>query len=288
MRRMERLNRGLIAARAEKGMYLSWRYLGDEPDGISWRVYRKRKDGPWERLAEIRPRDVAPESRYTENPGIVKKNTTPCCYTDSEGSPEDLYAVSSVINGVEGLREQSALPVLEPLPGAEGQAFRAAMHRIPLCTPPERVPLAHFSYRGVSVGPGCKPDRNAFRLDNGEDWYRVDMDLLRSFREPYENGETVSCDFIRDVCARLSRCLGAPLKLKNRPENGRITDGLYKELEAAFIRYVRALDSGEFLPFARTPSGAIETSLSSEYHTQDIPCSYSKDRSGIRRRRSRR
>ena len=30
MRRMERLNRGLIVAALEKGMYLSWRYLGDE------------------------------------------------------------------------------------------------------------------------------------------------------------------------------------------------------------------------------------------------------------------
>ena len=53
MRRMECLNRGLIVARAETGMYLSWRYLGDEPDGITWRVYRKRNDGPWQQLAEI-------------------------------------------------------------------------------------------------------------------------------------------------------------------------------------------------------------------------------------------
>ena len=45
---------------------------------------------------------------------------------------------------------------------------------------------------------------------------------------------------------------------------------MYKELEAAFIRYVRTLDSGESLPFARTPSGSIETSLSSEYCTQDM------------------
>ena len=64
MRRMEKLNRGLIAARAEKGIYLSWRYLGDEPDGIAWRVYRKRGEGPWERITEILPRDVEPESHY--------------------------------------------------------------------------------------------------------------------------------------------------------------------------------------------------------------------------------
>ena len=96
MRRMEKLNRGLIAARLEKGNYLSWRYLGDEPDGISWRIYRKRKNGPWERLAEILPRDVAPESHFEGNPGIVKRNTTPCCWTDPEGQEGDCYAVAPV------------------------------------------------------------------------------------------------------------------------------------------------------------------------------------------------
>ena len=270
MRRMERLNRGLTVAGVENGMYLSWRYLGDEPDGIIWRVYRRRNDDPWKLLAEIQPRDVAPESHYDTNPGIVKKNTTPCCWVDAEGRPGDIYAVAPVTDGVEGSREESSLPVLSPLPGAEGQAFRAAVHKIPMCTPPERVPLAHFTYRGVSFGPGCKIDRSVFRMENGEDWYRVDMDLLRSFRQPYESGETISEDTLREICDRLSRYLGAELKLQSALENGRITDGLYKELEAAFIRYVRELDCGESLPFARTPEGAVETSLSSEYHTQDM------------------
>lgn len=270
MRRMEKLNRGLIAARAEKGIYVSWRYLGDEPDGIAWRVYRKRGEGPWERITEILPRDVEPESHYEENPGIVKKNTTPCCWTDPEGQAGDCYAVAPVAGGTEGAREPMMLPLLEPLAGAEGQAFRAAVHRIALCPPPERVPLVHFSYRGVSVGPGCTPDPAAFRLENGEDWYRVDMDLLRAFREPYENGEAVSGETLRGICDRLSGYLGTPFEPECRPENGRITEELYKELEAAFIRYVRALDSGESLPFARTSSGAIETSLCSEYHTQDM------------------
>ncbi|MCR4877123.1 MAG: hypothetical protein K5922_08125 [Clostridiales bacterium] len=270
MRRMEKLNRGLIVAPAEKGMYLSWRFLGDEPDGIAWRIYRRRKEGDWERIADILPRDVEPESHYEENPGIVKRNTTPCCYVDPEGSAGDTYAVAPVMDGTEGPREQAMLPVLESLPGGEGQAFRAAVHRIPLSPPPERVPLAHFTYRGVSVGPGCAPDPAVFRLENGEDWYRVDMDLLRAFREPYENGEPVSPDLIRDICSRLSGHLGEPFVPQSLPENGRITDEMYRELEAAFIRYVRALDSGESLPFARTPDGAIETSLSSEYHTQDM------------------
>ena len=270
MRKMEKLNRGLIAARTERGMYLSWRFLGDEPDGIAWRVYRRRGKGGWVLLTEIRPRDVAPESSYEENPGIIKKNTTPCNYVDPEGREDDVYAVAPVIGGEEGVREEMMLPVLEPLAGEEGQAFRAAVHRVPMCPPPDRVPLAHFTYRGVSVGPGCKPDPAAFRLENGEDWHRVDMDLLRAFREPYENGENVNPETLRGICERLSCLLGAPFELKSGLENGRITDGMYRELENAFIRYVRALDAGESLPFARTPSGAIETSLSAEYRTQDM------------------
>ena len=270
MRRMEHLNRGLITAPAEHGIYLSWRYLGDEPDGITWRIYRKRDEGAWEHLADLEPRDVAPESCYAENPGIVKKNTTPSCYTDTDGRPGDLYAVAPVKDGVEGKRDEQMLPALESLPGGEGQAFRAAVLRIPMCPPPEKVPLAHFSYRGVSVGPGCTPDPGAFRLENGEDWYRVDMDLLRSFREPYENGDAVTPDFIHNICLKLSGYLGSALELKSTLENGRISEDMYRELEAAFIRYVRQLDSGESLPFARTPSGGIETSLSAEYHTQDM------------------
>ena len=208
MRKMEHLNRGLVAARLEKGMYLTWRFLGNEPDGIAWRVYRKRGDGDWERAADILPRDVPPESSFPENPGIVKKNTAPCCWVDPDGRPEDQYAVCPVTDGREGPRETLMLPVLEPLAGEEGQAFRAAVHRIPLAPPPERVPLAHFSYRGVTVGPGCEPDPAAFRLDNGEDWYRVDMDLLRAFREPYENREPLAPEKLEEIRSRLSELLG--------------------------------------------------------------------------------
>ncbi len=270
MRKMEHLNRGLVAARLEKGMYLTWRFLGNEPDGIAWRVYRKRGDGDWERAADILPRDVPPESSFPENPGIVKKNTAPCCWVDPDGRPEDQYAVCPVTDGREGPRETLMLPVLEPLAGEEGQAFRAAVHRIPMAPPPERVPLAHFSYRGVTVGPGCEPDPAAFRLENGEDWYRVDMDLLRAFREPYENREPLAPEKLEEIRSRLSELLGEPLRLTHALEGGLIQEDLYRELEAAFIRYVRALDCGESLPFARTASGAVETSLSSEYRTQDM------------------
>ena len=53
MRRMERLNRGLIVAEAENGIYLSWRYLGDEPDGIICTVTYTNKDCSIRRQAGI-------------------------------------------------------------------------------------------------------------------------------------------------------------------------------------------------------------------------------------------
>ena len=113
MRKMEKLTRGLVAARVENGMYLTWRFLGHEPDGISWRLYRRRGDGPWALLTELHPRDVAPESHYPENPGVVKRNTTPCCYTDPDGREDDDYAVAPVTDGVEGPREGLARDVDE-------------------------------------------------------------------------------------------------------------------------------------------------------------------------------
>ena len=42
LRPLEYLSRGLVAAQVPDGIFLSWRFLGDEPDGLSWNVYRKR------------------------------------------------------------------------------------------------------------------------------------------------------------------------------------------------------------------------------------------------------
>ena len=43
-RTMEQLNRGLVAVNVgERGVYLSWRLLGTDPDGIAFDVYRDGK-----------------------------------------------------------------------------------------------------------------------------------------------------------------------------------------------------------------------------------------------------
>ena len=86
LRTMEYLDRGLVAAETADGIFLSWRFLGDEPDGLSWNLYRKDAgDADFKKIATITPQDVAPESNYETNPGIVKENTTPSNYTDRMG-----------------------------------------------------------------------------------------------------------------------------------------------------------------------------------------------------------
>ena len=73
LRTMEYLARGLVAAETADGIFLSWRFLGDEPDGLSWNLYRKDAgDADFKKIATIHPQDVEPESNYETNPGIVK------------------------------------------------------------------------------------------------------------------------------------------------------------------------------------------------------------------------
>ena len=66
---MEELTRGLVAAQVPGGIFLSWRFLGDEPDGLSWNVYRKDGDADFAKITTIAPRDVQPESSYPRTPG---------------------------------------------------------------------------------------------------------------------------------------------------------------------------------------------------------------------------
>ena len=62
----------------------------------------------------------------------------------------------------------------------------------------------------------------------------------------------------------------APRPLTNTLVAGKVTEALYKELEAEFIKYVENLDAGTSLPYARTATGAIHTSQSSAYATNDM------------------
>lgn len=282
LRPMEYLTRGLVVAKIPQGTFLSWRFLGDEPDGISWNIYRKDGDGDFVKIATIEPRDVQPESNYPTNPGIVKKNVTPSNYIDPDGQEASIYEVAPVINGVEGKRQGMSVPMLAPI-GSGAQANRGAVHYIPLKPPPERVPLAHFTYRGFRFGPGTNLNASNMVIPgtDGHHWYVVDMDLLREFRVAYQEQTTVTQEQLDAWVDKLNQynttpnALGVatydtPRPLTNSLVDGKITKELYDELEGEFIKYVENLDSGTRLPYAKTETGAIHTSLSAPYSTHDM------------------
>ncbi|WP_462413727.1 rhamnogalacturonan lyase family protein [Neobacillus sp. Marseille-QA0830] len=273
LRPMEYLTRGLVAAQVQDGVFLSWRFLGDEPDGLSWNVYRKDGDADFVKIATITPRDVQPESNYETNPGIVKENVTPSNYNDPDGLVTSIYEVAPVINGVEGLRQGMSVPMLSALAGSSGQAGRGAVQYIPMKPAPDPVPLAHFTYRGHRFGPGTnlKQDEMVIPGTGGQNWYVVDMDLLRAFREPHDNKTPVS---VADLSGWVDKLNGYNHETwqpaHSLGNDGIISDALYAELEAKFIKYVEELDSGTKLPYAKTSTGEIYTSQSSAYSTHDM------------------
>ncbi|CAI6085563.1 hypothetical protein [Cohnella sp. JJ-181] len=273
LRPMEYLTRGLVAAQVPEGIFLSWRFLGDEPDGLAWNVYRKDGETEFMKIATVAPRDVQPESDYETNPGIVKENVTPSNYTDPDGLLTSAYEVAPVIDGVEGLRQGLSVPMLSALAGSSGQAGRGAVNYIRMKPAPAPVPLAHFTYRGYRFGPGTNltADNMVIPDTGGQHWYVVDMDLLRAFREPHDNKTPVSDTDLDEWIDKLNgynRETWQPIhRLRN---DGIIGDALYDELEAKFIKYVEKLDSGTKLPYAKTDSGAIYTSQSAAYATHDM------------------
>ncbi len=273
LRPMEYLTRGLVAAQGTDGIFLSWRYLGDEPDLVSWNVYRDDDGAGFTKIATVAPRDVQPESDYETNPGIVKEDTTPSNYTDPDGTLTSVYEVAPVVDGKEGARQGMSAPMLSSLAGQSGQAGRGAAHYIPLKPAPDPVPLAHFTYRDQRFGPGT--NLNAANMvipgTGGEHWYTVDMDLLRAFREAHDEGTAVTAADLAGWVAALNAHNDESWQpTAGLDADGTIGDALYSELEAKFISYVEQLDSGTSLPYATTDSGAIYTSQSAPYSTHDM------------------
>ena len=82
-RKMEKLDRGPIAARSGTSNYIGWRLFGTDPADIGFNVYR----------------------------GSVKLNTTPITgstnYRDTAGTATDVYSIRPVISGIEQSASQS-------------------------------------------------------------------------------------------------------------------------------------------------------------------------------------
>ena len=82
-RRTDQLDRGLIAMKTARGMYLNWRIQADEYYDITYNVYRNGQ------LINDKPLSVSN-------------------YTDTEGSIDSKYTVAAVVNGVEKSKSKEA------------------------------------------------------------------------------------------------------------------------------------------------------------------------------------
>lgn len=85
-RKMETLDRGLVAVKVQQGVYLSWRIYGTEWYGVTYNVYR---DG-------------------------VKINTSPLevsNFNDNNGTLSSTYTVRAIIEGIEQAQSEPATPL---------------------------------------------------------------------------------------------------------------------------------------------------------------------------------
>src|SRR5436190_10286234 len=84
-RQMENLGRGLAAIHQGDGkVFLSWRFLGTEPDEIAFDVYRTRGNGAPMKL----------------NKELIQGST---CFTDEDAKLDEstVYSVRTILNGTE-------------------------------------------------------------------------------------------------------------------------------------------------------------------------------------------
>lgn len=93
--RLERLDRGLVAASTGEGVFLSWRLLGDEvaghgPNGMTGATFRVYRDG----------RPIATVTDSTN-------------YKDARGTARSEYRVAPIVKGREGRKSDSATPWLK-------------------------------------------------------------------------------------------------------------------------------------------------------------------------------
>ncbi len=112
VRKMEYLDRGLVAMKVSTGVYLSWRFLGDDPDDVSFNLYR---DG-----------------------ALIATVTDSSNYSDPTGTTASVYEVAAVIGGVESAHEGTLVPMLAQNGTNNGNFFDIDLQR------PAAVPVIQF------------------------------------------------------------------------------------------------------------------------------------------------
>jgi hypothetical protein len=109
-RQMETLDRGLVAIKDDKGIFVSWRLLSTDAESISFNLYRDGK-------------------KVNSEP--IKTSTN---YLDSQGTTASKYSVSAVIDGVEQKKSEEvtawntnylSVPLQKPADGVtpKGEAY---------------------------------------------------------------------------------------------------------------------------------------------------------------------
>ncbi|WP_410808893.1 hypothetical protein [Micromonospora sp. 067-2] len=86
-RQLEFLDRGLVAVKTAEGVYLSWRFLGDEPDDVAYRVYRDNK--------------------------LLTTVTASSNHTDTTGTTTSTYRIAAIVNGVTRPRSAAVTPLTD-------------------------------------------------------------------------------------------------------------------------------------------------------------------------------
>ncbi|MCQ2053986.1 MAG: carbohydrate-binding protein [Fibrobacter sp.] len=99
-RQVERLNRGLVAAKVNGGMLVSWRLLGTESPTTQFNLYRDGK-----KIASIGEKEATN-------------------YLDADGSASSVYSLSSVVDGVESKQQGTSLVFSENKDGFPYKTIR--------------------------------------------------------------------------------------------------------------------------------------------------------------------
>ncbi|MFK3983552.1 hypothetical protein ACI2K4_24605 [Micromonospora sp. NPDC050397] len=87
LRQLEHLDRGLVAVKVAEGVFLSWRFLGDEPDDVVYRVYRDNR--------------------------LVGTVTGSSNFTDAAGTVTSSYRVAAIVNGVTRPKSAATTPLAQ-------------------------------------------------------------------------------------------------------------------------------------------------------------------------------
>jgi autotransporter-associated beta strand protein len=85
-RQMEELDRGLLAVKVSKGVFVSWRVLGTEWQGVSYNLYRG--------IEKLNPEPISGASNFL----------------DTDGALESTYHVCAIIKGIEQEASESVVP----------------------------------------------------------------------------------------------------------------------------------------------------------------------------------